>query len=237
MTPKQTSIVVAFGGYVLLIVCFAVLYHVLYRRRTTRFLFAVDIVRSKAQEVRLRATNDAVLADSVLGTAPEVLTALQSETVTPAKSSRADAHPDDREFAFQSGLLVRSNVWRVIIGDSGSLVDIHLDIERGSERVTLKGSCEFAPTTAESLSEFLRAIVAESVRLRSSAQRRLSNSSDDPPRVWNFVDFLYFSTVTQSTVGYGDILPNSSLIRMLVASQILLGYVILVVVLNFALVE
>jgi uncharacterized membrane protein len=36
---------------------------------------------------------------------------------------------------------------------------------------------------------------------------------------WGFIDFLYFSTMTQTTIGYGDILPNSSCIRLLVTIQ------------------
>lgn len=61
---------------------------------------------------------------------------------------------------------------------------------------------------------------------------RLATTDGDFPHVWHFIDFLYFSTITQSTVGYGDILPNSSLVRMIVVSQIGLGYFILVVLIN-----
>lgn len=68
-----------------------------------------------------------------------------------------------------------------------------------------------------------------------SLNSRLATADSDFPHVWHFVDFLYFSTVTQSTVGYGDILPNSSLVRMIVVSQIGLGYFILVVVINMIL--
>lgn len=46
------------------------------------------------------------------------------------------------------------------------------------------------------------------------------------------MDFVYFSLITQSTVGYGDILPNSTAVRVLVSVQILLGYLILVVLIN-----
>jgi hypothetical protein len=37
------------------------------------------------------------------------------------------------------------------------------------------------------------------------------------------LDFLYFSAVTITTVGYGDILPNSSYVRTLVMAEALLG--------------
>jgi hypothetical protein len=56
-------------------------------------------------------------------------------------------------------------------------------------------------------------------------------------RIWDQFDFLYFSTITISTVGYGDILPNSTTVRMIVVSEVLLGQIVLVVFLNFVLTD
>jgi len=39
-------------------------------------------------------------------------------------------------------------------------------------------------------------------------------------------DFLYFSIITATTTGYGDILPNTSLIRMLVSAEVLLNMIL-----------
>jgi len=48
------------------------------------------------------------------------------------------------------------------------------------------------------------------------------------------VDFLYFSLITISTVGYGDVLPNSPYARAAVSGEILLGILILVFLVNEA---
>ena len=53
--------------------------------------------------------------------------------------------------------------------------------------------------------------------------------------IWYYRDFLYFSTITQTTVGYGDILPNNSKIRMLVTVQIMISYIIVMFLLNIVL--
>jgi len=45
-----------------------------------------------------------------------------------------------------------------------------------------------------------------------------------------YVDYIYFSFVTMTTVGYGDITPVSDLVRMLAVTQALLGQLYLVTV-------
>lgn len=40
---------------------------------------------------------------------------------------------------------------------------------------------------------------------------------------WNIIDFIYFATVTFTTVGYGDILPNSTLTRVFVMLNAIFG--------------
>jgi voltage-gated potassium channel Kch len=53
----------------------------------------------------------------------------------------------------------------------------------------------------------------------------LSNNIDSKYRV-NFLDYLYFSSVTITTLGYGDILPNSTKVRFLVMVESFLGVII-----------
>lgn len=43
-------------------------------------------------------------------------------------------------------------------------------------------------------------------------------------------DFLYFSAVTISTLGFGDILPNSSLVRILVTIETLIGMIMIAII-------
>ncbi|HEX4023212.1 MAG TPA: ion channel [Steroidobacteraceae bacterium] len=50
--------------------------------------------------------------------------------------------------------------------------------------------------------------------------------ADFHPRIIRFVDALYFAIVTMSTVGYGDITPQTSTARLFTASLIVLGLVV-----------
>ena len=48
--------------------------------------------------------------------------------------------------------------------------------------------------------------------------------------IWNF---MYFSAVTMTTLGYGDILPNSMLVRILVMLETIFGVIIIGVFVSF----
>ena len=50
---------------------------------------------------------------------------------------------------------------------------------------------------------------------------------DGKGRAITFSESLYFSVISMSTVGYGDILPSSDIVRVIVSLQIVLGVVLL----------
>ena len=52
-------------------------------------------------------------------------------------------------------------------------------------------------------------------------------SSPQGPATINFPDALYFSLVTQATVGYGDLTPQDDGVRLLASAQVVLGQVLL----------
>jgi hypothetical protein len=66
-------------------------------------------------------------------------------------------------------------------------------------------------------------------------EEEVETISRSDARVWSFIDFVYFSTVVQTTVGFGDIFPNSTVVRVIVICQLLVGYIILVVLINLSL--
>lgn len=91
------------------------------------------------------------------------------------------------------------------------------------------------PKTAAQASAWASALVG---RLRMDS-RGLRERISQPARVahdaWTYADFLYFSTITQMTVGYGDIVPNNTLVRSLVVSQLCASALLLLVVVNIVL--
>lgn len=68
-----------------------------------------------------------------------------------------------------------------------------------------------------------------------ATRKRLERISATLPDVWFFWDFLYFSTIVQTTVGFGDILPNSTVVRLVSVFRVLLGDAALIYILNLVL--
>ena len=73
---------------------------------------------------------------------------------------------------------------------------------------------------------FERRLLAQDERIKAS------ESEITPPKIWSYWDFFYFSVMTETTVGYGDILPNATNIRMWVCGQVLVGYLLLYLIIN-----
>jgi voltage-gated potassium channel len=72
------------------------------------------------------------------------------------------------------------------------------------------------------------------VILFASAYRIMSQYTYEPhfymgntPRALNFSESIYFSIVTISTVGYGDIIPHSSVARVLASLEVICGFLLL----------
>jgi hypothetical protein len=42
-------------------------------------------------------------------------------------------------------------------------------------------------------------------------------------KIWTYLDFVYFSCITITTIGYGDIIPNSLFIRLMVIFESIIG--------------
>ena len=54
----------------------------------------------------------------------------------------------------------------------------------------------------------------------------ISNESLQPKKM-NWLDSLYFSLITQATIGYGDIVPRSKRAKIIVITQVLFSFLII----------
>jgi hypothetical protein len=213
---------------------FAVIYFMIYHRNRANFAFNTDILRkqSESRQVlleqsanRLRRIRDAIIELETLlraGEQPEAL---------PARTS----------VRLSSGDICTMHYYSY--APAGSVFPLFEVTDGKDERLFAFNShgsysewtgTDRPGTTLEWL-ESLPGVLNYLTKQQASIARRIDSLSTSTPDVWSYLDFLYFSIIAQTTVGFGDILPNSTLTRMVVAAQILIGYALLVVVLNVVL--
>ena len=80
----------------------------------------------------------------------------------------------------------------------------------------------FLATTEDDLRTKLLKLIDTFLEQRSHLLKKLQNDVLLRPE-WNYFDFCYFSAITMTTVGYGDILPNSGIVRLLVLLHSIIG--------------
>ena len=93
------------------------------------------------------------------------------------------------------------------------------------------------PTKISSCKKEVNQIKLNRENLLAQKAEKLKIIKPGSSEIWSFLDFVYFSTITQATVGYGDMLPNSTGIRMIVALQVLIGLALLVILINIVITD
>jgi hypothetical protein len=216
-------IAACFAIYVSFILIFAAIYYGLYRARPQRFLFAVRVQKTQlsSYSTNTRRRIQGLLAEI------EVLGQIQERVVKGVNPS--DLAAQRMQGILQSGC--HFTLYMAELAGSGSTKQATIDLRDpdGNELARIPLA---APWWGQRWDEaFLKR------RYRNEAQialleRRLHSIQTDPYDIWSYWDFLYFSVICQTTIGFGDILPNATGVRLLIVSQVILGYGLLVVMLN-----
>lgn len=215
---------------------FGGLYFALYRRNPATFAFTADILSAQATTFKLAARRDSITAELQIGLLQSLEDSMQQRPgSTPLPSHLSPGGLEvvvrlgDREYAISrsvpdSGLGAVETPGAIEVRREGFGVLAHLDLPTGK--------LDVLPQTASELHEQARGLVGF---LRDQQSRSHDLVLRLPSLVrpsWGYADFIYFSAITQLTVGYGDILPNTTLVRVLVVLQSLVAVVMLVVVIN-----
>ena len=227
-------LILMFFVYIAVIVTFALLYDFLCRSNRRNFSFAADILGDQKIEFHARASEEL----ESLHTQDDIYQELYDRL---ARKEVSYTNQPKGGYSITYGEVTLSPDTRVELKSSFILgqgsIRTHFFITTysrdGKKLFDLQESRD-----GQVSDDFFISMCSshlESIKNRTrQLESRLKSFDSATPDVWNFVDFLYFSTITQTTVGYGDILPNSSTVRVFVAAQILSGYLILAILLNMA---
>lgn len=234
VTRQARQLCVVFLLYVLVVFTFGGVYWILYLRVPSSFSFQADILRAQSTEFSmgaeklLRARRQR--ADALRALLRALEGGAQPVDMRQAYSAlRVVITTTQYRYSYELAVSVTADSWAIYLETSdpaGNRID--------SMRVP-GGLINHLPTTVEEWRMVTTTLVSDVDGEIRETERRLTTLSSPAPEVWSFWDFLYFSAITQSTVGYGDILPNRTVIRTLVILQLLISAVLVILVLNIVL--
>jgi hypothetical protein len=222
LTDQNIWQIGTFSLFVFTIFVFAVIYYRLYRRRRSHFTFNSDVLSQQKNLVRNDIQESLKITTIELQLLSEALDYVQNLGI------KHLGREEKQFFDLTSGRIMLFYRYDAASEGIGTQCNITF-YSAGYARIGCRAIDEWWQRDPVVV---LNDVRQEIIEQEKSLQERLGTISTDTPDVWSFWDFIYFSTITQTTVGYGDILPNSTKIRLCVCAQIILGYSIIIVVLN-----
>ena len=227
--PKHAWLITVFGVYVALILVFSTVYYGLYITGGSHFIFHSE-VRSRRLDLierRLQNSKEAreVRVAGLVGRIELLESVLREIANGVARMDKTDYWSCETALSTDDYVVKR----HIQLGDLHTDDIGFLTIFRPDGKTKL---CDFHASfrgLPQSVDESRLLIEDLLQSLKQELEQRLA-----PVKTWSYSDFLYFSTITQTTVGYGDILPNSKAVRILVMLQALIGLALFVVVINLS---
>jgi hypothetical protein len=231
LSDHNTWLFLCFAIYLVLLFGFAVLYYIVYLRGTSSFIFASDIRKTAVMDFQTKTS--ARIQQIEAGT--QIIRELGQSIKT--NDDFLDAIKRASVFNLPCGWKCR--VYRRIVPTPRTKsvaivggVTVYTKDDLHWFDIPLTGLIDMA-TMMEP--DWTMRLAGAEERLKGEMNdlvQRLQSIASPHPDIWSFWDFLYFSTITQTTVGYGDILPNSTVVRMIVVCQILFGYLVIAIAIN-----
>ena len=230
-TNRNLWLTACFGSYMALLFIFALIYHGVFRSNPQNFSFNADILRSQVSSFKSSTEQEVVNLRVELAAYKRFANELTQRSEPPdIENGEVTFNLPDYKFTFFIPLTgtpeeqQQKQALAVVIHDRNGN-----EIKR--EVVALFGG-PFFPNRISLYRDIANGTISTLEASIAENERRLATLGSLTPEVWSFGDFLYFSVITQTTVGYGDILPNSTLVRIIVMLQIVIGLAIVTFAIN-----
>ncbi len=250
VNKKIWLLVTIFVIYVCLIGAYAEGYHYLYQSNPNSFKFNNEIKTTASESLLEQRKKELIQLRSYANILEKLANALNRTTGQLASSSDFGGW-ETIEFKTEEFFLEYANApsWTVYESDNYYKTDVVTVWGRDSSRIfsrTVRTDGPQIASVSNGLdSSFVDSIfglrplrygaslsqmAGEAVGSCDSLAKELASLDPFARELWSFADFIYFSAVIQVSGSANDLLPNSTKTRLIVASQVLMGIFLLVVV-------
>src|SRR5712692_1497031 len=198
---RNEWLLAVFGFYLLVMLIFAVVYYRLYRTYPLSFAFNADVLKSQREVSKVAFEQEVESITLKL----DALKYLLEELNKHPESAKVEKH----FFGGSAEIQTPKYKFEIVsesqlIGPGGGVSWSKLFIYDIDGKEVASHKLGGVPLNVAKYREIVQSLVEELEKSLSDYRRRLDTLSGTWPEVWSFWDFLYFSTITQTTVGYGD---------------------------------
>ena len=222
---------IAFGIYMLSILLFGYIYYFVYYMDEKSFIFNSDIENARIQILTQEHQNNKVEIIELLAILKNLKSGLKSGALEVKLKDDNSYRSETIWYVSMDGLIAQFhcndekdfNLSKfLIVGQDDANVVHHVT----APPLRFCGVNSDIDKMWLTYSDYL----IEDQKSKLEAIQLYLDINDSPyARHWGIVDFVYFSAITQTTVGYGDILPNKTKVRAIIIMQILIGLIAIVI--------
>ncbi len=230
---KAKWLFIVFIIYVFIIFVFASIYSCNFDPIKQNIFINSKLIQSQEINVRDSIQNQMTKLEKEIDILNAFLTNINDDVVLPT----FDEKQYPKEISFPLGNYKYSFFEDLLLHQGGVLVVHWIRIEDTNSQVIIHQHIQSFPTKISACKKEVHQIKLYRENILAQKAEKLKIIKPSSSEIWSFLDFVYFSTITQATVGYGDMLPNSTGIRMIVALQVLIGLALLVIVINIVLTD
>jgi Ion channel len=225
LTVRNIALVEVFGVFVGLLFVFGFIYYSLYRRRRSHFAFNSDILATRRTNFKDHCADQIPRVDLQIDRLRELLRFFDSDKTASKKVDKGVKLSSGTDYKIGSVTYYFAH---------GAATSFYLEILDQGKTIGVfpVGPVQSLMWEFGSGKRVVANFLKRTERNRLDLLTRLGTTSEAWPDIWSYLDFVYFATISQTTIGYGDILPNSTTVRVLVITQVLIAYALLIVVLN-----